>query len=203
MASSSSSRKMNKDEQVAQSEDHMPSWIEAFLENTFFNKCPSHPIRRNELNKYCINCDMSACQYCVSSGSHRHHQMLKIYRHVYKDVVSLSAMEKYVDCSYIQPYKCNKQLVISLNPLPHCGSTLNNEASCNICNRKLTEPNLYRYCSISCKVRAVSREPDDSVPSSISIQSPPPPPVENQEETSEPPKRKRSRKGTPHRAPFF
>ncbi|XP_061347846.1 protein RGF1 INDUCIBLE TRANSCRIPTION FACTOR 1-like [Gastrolobium bilobum] len=248
----SSSREGNKDEQEAQSEACKPRWLEDFLENTFFDSCTAHPCRRNELNKYCINCNMSLCQYCVSSGPHRHHKILKIYRHVYKDVVSLAAMEKYVDCSQIQPYKCNKRLVISLNPLPHCGSALNNEATCNICSRKLTEPDLYRYCSISCKVKAFLRKPDDSVPPFISIQSPPQekqeetsppfisiksppqetqdetsafipikfppeetqeetspfisiqsPPQETQEVTSEPPKRKRKRKGTPRRAPFF
>lgn len=58
----------------------------------------------------------------------------------------------------LQPYKCNKRLVISLNPLPHCGSTMYNEASCNTCNRKLTEPDLYRYCSISCKVMTIIQQ---------------------------------------------
>ncbi|KAL5125303.1 Uncharacterized protein HKD37_02G005542 [Glycine soja] len=198
------------DEQVAQRKIHKPRWLEAFLKKTFFDSCPSHPFRRNELNKYCINCNLSVCQYCVTLPPHRHHKILKIYRHVYKDVVSLTTMEKYIDTSQIQPYKCNKRLVISLNPLPHSGSTTNNEASCNICNRKLTEPDLYRYCSISCKVKAVLSKLDDSVPPFISIQTPlpPPPPLppsqEKQEETPEPHKlRERKRKGIPHRAPFF
>jgi len=170
---------------------HKPRWLEAFLRKIFFNSCSTHPFRKNELNKYCINCNLSVCQYCIASGPHRHHKILKIYRHVYKDVVSLATMEKYIDTSqiqvwyiiwyvfihakyfmyniqnecyklcvdlvpfWLQPYKCNKRLVISLNPLPHSGSTANNETSCNTCKRKLTEPDLYRYCSISCKVMTI------------------------------------------------
>ncbi|XP_029125057.1 uncharacterized protein LOC109788281 [Cajanus cajan] len=202
MVSASSPTQVNKDEQEVQRKIHKPRWLEGFLTKTFFDSCPTHPFRRNELNKYCINCNMSACQYCFSSGPHRHHKILKIYRHVYKDVVSLSAMEKYIDSSQIQPYKCNKRLVISLNPLPHCGSAINNEASCNTCNRKLSDPDLYRYCSITCKVKAVLSKPNDSDPPFISIQSIPPP-QENQEGGSEPQSQKKKRKGIPQRAPFF
>lgn len=81
-----------------------PKWLNGFLEKTFFDGCVAHPIRRNELSKYCINCKRSVCQYWMSSGAHRHHKMLKVYRHVYKDVVPLAAMEIYVDCSQIQVY---------------------------------------------------------------------------------------------------
>ena len=79
-----------------------PKWLSGFLEKTFFDGCVAHPIRRNELSKYYINCKRSVCQYCMSSGAHRHHKVLKVYRHVYKDVVPLAAMEIYVDCSQIQ-----------------------------------------------------------------------------------------------------
>ncbi|XP_060672214.1 protein RGF1 INDUCIBLE TRANSCRIPTION FACTOR 1-like [Ziziphus jujuba] len=102
----SSTSRLVKDEQVekdqVQQRNQQPEWLQAFLERTFFDTCVAHPIRRNELNKYCINCNASACQYCMSSGAHRHHRVLKIYRHVYKDVVSLGSMEKYIDCSQIQ-----------------------------------------------------------------------------------------------------
>ncbi|GMN28395.1 hypothetical protein TIFTF001_002020 [Ficus carica] len=47
------------------------------------------------------------------------------------DVVPLAAMEIYVDCSQIQPYKCNRQQVIALNPLPHSGPAACISASCN------------------------------------------------------------------------
>ncbi|XP_057442016.1 uncharacterized protein At3g50808-like [Lotus japonicus] len=131
-------------------------------------------------------------------------------------------MEKHIDCSEIQPYKCNKRLVISLCPLPHTGRSSNDEASCNTCSRRLTEPYLYRYCSISCKAIAVSKKPDDSIPPFMSIKeeeaSEPPNllevkkeetsepshlPEEKKEEFPEPSMRKRKRKGIPHRAPFF
>ncbi|XP_073221124.1 protein RGF1 INDUCIBLE TRANSCRIPTION FACTOR 1-like isoform X2 [Cicer arietinum] len=176
MMSSSSSKKMNEHEQEAQSEVHLPRWLEDFLGKEFFDTCSSHSIRRNELNIYCINCNVSACQSCVSIGSsHQDHMMLKIYRNIYKEVVSLTAMEKYIDCSQIQPFKCNKRLVLSLKRLPRCGSTLNDEASCN-------PSNPYQFCSISCMVKAISRQSDDSVPSVISIQTLPQeaPPQETQ-----------------------
>lgn len=89
----------------ADGNDHFnqkPEWLDTFLQRTFFGSCLIHQVRRNELNKYCVNCDLSACQYCVSLGPHKNHKLLKIYRHVYKDVVSLGAMEKYMDCSRIQ-----------------------------------------------------------------------------------------------------
>ncbi|KAF5957972.1 hypothetical protein HYC85_005197 [Camellia sinensis] len=51
------------------------------------------------------------------------------------------------------PYKCNKQLVIALNPLPHSGSQTSGEAACDTCSRKLLNPNTNHYCSIACKVQ--------------------------------------------------
>ncbi|XWS46448.1 hypothetical protein CRYUN_Cryun14cG0067900 [Craigia yunnanensis] len=170
------------------------------MQRSFFDSCSVHPIRRNEKNRYCINCDSSACQYCMASTTHRHHKILKIYRHVYKDVVSLGAMDNYIDCAEIQPYKCNKRLVIALNPLPHCGPTLNTEASCEICRRRLAEPHLYRYCSISCKVIAFERKSRDLDPPFLSIQSLN---KEKRKKLLEIEKPKHKRKGNPQRAPFF
>ncbi|XP_061340325.1 protein RGF1 INDUCIBLE TRANSCRIPTION FACTOR 1-like [Gastrolobium bilobum] len=186
------------DEQVDKA--YQPKWLEDFLSKAFFDPCTAHPSCRNELNKYCINCSVSVCQYCASSSTHCQHKMLKIYRHLFTDVVALAAMEKHFDCSQIQPYKCNKRLVIALKPLPHCGSAKRNEA-CNICGRKLAEPDLYDYCSISCKVKAVLSKLNDSVPASISTLSLH---QENKEETTEPSKWVNKRKRTtPRRAPFF
>ncbi|CAL9013056.1 unnamed protein product [Prunus brigantina] len=149
--SSSAFSLMQEVEAAVPSGNQKPEWLESFLGKTFFDDCLAHPIRKNELNKYCINCNKSACQYCTASGAHRLHRILKIYRHVYRDVVSLAAMEKYIDCSQIQPYRCNKRLVISLSPLPHSGPISNIGAACETCRRRLTEPELFRYCCIACK----------------------------------------------------
>ncbi|XP_050229513.2 protein RGF1 INDUCIBLE TRANSCRIPTION FACTOR 1-like [Mercurialis annua] len=191
------------EEEISQKKKKKPEWIEQFLERTFFESCTTHPIRRNERNRYCINCNLSACQYCMSSPIHRHHKILKIYRHVYKDVVSLGAMEKYLDCSQIQPYKCNKRLVISLNPLPHCGPLLN-IGVCDVCKRRLAEPELYSYCSISCKVTAFARKSSEMDPPFLCIQhtSTTSKSIRRTKE-SKPEHPKRKRKGIPCRAPFF
>ncbi|KAL6952062.1 hypothetical protein U1Q18_041424 [Sarracenia purpurea var. burkii] len=138
------------DERAAQRKGK-PEWVESFLQRTFFSSCAIHEPPKNELNKYCTDCNLSVCRHCIDAGSHAEHKVLQIYRHVYKDVVPLREMEKHIDCSKIQAYKCNKQLVIALNPLPHSGSQTTEEAACDKCKRKLLDPNANRYCSIACK----------------------------------------------------
>ncbi|KAK3000918.1 hypothetical protein RJ639_022414 [Escallonia herrerae] len=171
-------------------------WLGAFLKRTFFDACPMHEVRNNEQNRYCINCKLPACRYCLSAGYHAGHDALKIYRHVYKDVVPLSQMENQIDCSKIQPYKCNKKWVVSMKPLPHCGSgsLMHSDGSCNICKRRLNDPGLYRYCSIACKVEAFSRKMDHSKPPFLAIGNPP---------QFDAGTKMHRRKGIPHRAPLL
>ncbi|KAM3301480.1 protein RGF1 INDUCIBLE TRANSCRIPTION FACTOR 1 [Capsicum chacoense] len=171
---------------VAEPMKNIPPWLGSFLKRTFFGSCMVHAeLQKNDLNKYCITCDLDLCRYCISTNKHNDHELLKIYRHVYKDVVPLEEMENHVDCAKIQPYKCNKKWVIALNPLPHCGSgsLIAGDPTCYTCKRRLNDPGQFRFCCIACQVEVVCRKNEISL-GTIEM------------------KHKRKRKGIPHRAPF-
>ncbi|KAB2612352.1 hypothetical protein D8674_034668 [Pyrus ussuriensis x Pyrus communis] len=140
--------------QEVQNGNQKPKWLDSFVKIIFFDNCPGHNIPKNERNIYCVDCNTAACQYCIALGYHRYHQTLKIYRYVYQGAVALDAMKKHIDCSQIQPYRSNKQLVLSQTPLPRSKSKNDsdkNEGCCEICKRRLLEPDVNRYCSIICK----------------------------------------------------
>ena len=80
-----------------------PAWLDLFLaKETFFDDCSVHDFSKYYKNRYCINCDLALCQQCITSGSHEGHNILKIYRLVYKNVVREDEMENYMDCTKIQ-----------------------------------------------------------------------------------------------------
>ncbi|XP_071723262.1 uncharacterized protein [Rutidosis leptorrhynchoides] len=123
-------------------------------------------------------------------------------------------MEKYFDCSQIQPYRCNKNLVVSLHPLPSNGSIQTpEEICCKTCKRRLMDPYLFSFCCISCKVisfggdqmavNGIANNNVEVINPVANIEEPPVPvPVPGAiiEATN---RRQRNRKGKPVRAPFY
>ncbi|KAK4437134.1 hypothetical protein Salat_0047300 [Sesamum alatum] len=193
---------IQRNENAIQGANNVPKWLDQFLEKTFFRKCSAHHLRKNDLNRYCITCNASACKHCIATGVHIEHKVLTIYRHVYQDVVPLNQMENHLDCSKIQTYKCNKKWVISLTPLPHTGSGLliEGDGACKVCKRKLTErSDRFCFCSIACKFQAISRRNRIQFRLRAKKTSQTKVAVYQQASTSES-KRKRSRKGVPRRA---
>ncbi|XP_051115836.1 protein RGF1 INDUCIBLE TRANSCRIPTION FACTOR 1-like [Andrographis paniculata] len=95
---------------------------------------------------------MVICKHCVKNGHHNAHTILTVHRHLHQDVIPLSELETLIDCSKIKPYRSNNKWVISVNPLPHIGSSSVNENSgvCNVCKRRLNPK--FRLCSLTCKV---------------------------------------------------
>ncbi|KAM7267147.1 hypothetical protein ACFE04_009313 [Oxalis oulophora] len=91
-------------------------------------------------------------------------------------------MKQYLDCDQIQPYKCNKLMVVSLNPLPHNGVTIYaDEISCKTCKRKLMDPDVVDYCSILCKTIAFDKKRNKNVPPFLSLANV----IEDEEENGE------------------
>ncbi|XP_024973566.1 uncharacterized protein LOC112512017 isoform X1 [Cynara cardunculus var. scolymus] len=135
----------------------------------------------------------------MSDGTHDHHRVLRIYRLAHMNVVPLNIINEHLDCSGIQPYRCNERFVLALHPLPHCGTGRYKQYnSCRFCSRKLRHPNEYQFCSIACKI-------NDEKPTAKESTIKPPAPEDDagagtghSDKRSSP--RKRSRKGVPMRA---
>ncbi|PWA67400.1 hypothetical protein CTI12_AA317570 [Artemisia annua] len=134
-------------------------WIFLFLERTFFVACRTHIIGNN-LNRYCIDCNLAACRNCISEKNHADHRVISIYRLTHQDVVAVDEINQHIDCTGIQPYSSNGRLVLSLRPLPHRNSgSLKKEISCHTCMRRLMEPTYYSFCSLACKFQNSNLKP--------------------------------------------
>ncbi|KAM1826922.1 hypothetical protein ACFX13_026224 [Malus domestica] len=100
-----------------------PEWLDSFIKIIFFDACPDHPVDKNEKNRYlnernryCVDCNTAACQYCIDSGDHRHHRTLQIYHYIYQGAVPLDAMKKHMDCSQIQVKAFSRKASASVPP---------------------------------------------------------------------------------------
>ncbi|KAK9950973.1 hypothetical protein M0R45_006436 [Rubus argutus] len=197
MNSSSSSPSSMEQVSKAVVQQEKPEWIGGFLEEASLIAASAHPIRGSQLNRYCTTCKLSGCQYCMTAGRrHRHHKILKIYRHVYQDAVLLSEMEKHLDCSQIL---CNQLLVIAVKPLPHLGGPT--KSRCKTCSRRVTRP--YRYCCLDCQVEALSSKSSGSSSAARFLGNHTSPNMVNKKRAPKPEHSLNKRKGKPSRAPFF
>ncbi|GFQ00224.1 hypothetical protein PHJA_002166400, partial [Phtheirospermum japonicum] len=138
----------------------------------FFEKCTSHDLPKNELNRFCITCEASIFRLYVKNSGHKDHKVL-----TYQNAVSIREIDIHIHCDNIQSYKCNKKWVVSLNPLSRNGSDLHIESdgACYVCKRKLIYPTIFYFSPLH-------RDVD--------------------QHREKPSKRKRNRKGVPHRMPF-
>ncbi|XP_057992295.1 protein RGF1 INDUCIBLE TRANSCRIPTION FACTOR 1-like [Hevea brasiliensis] len=68
-----------------------------FQHHFFFGTCMFHPsVKKNGLDRFCIDCLSSLCSNRVPA--HAHHQLIKIRRYIYNDVVNLQdLLEKNIE----------------------------------------------------------------------------------------------------------
>ncbi|XVE74651.1 hypothetical protein DITRI_Ditri12bG0034400 [Diplodiscus trichospermus] len=131
----------------------VPPWVVVMYNTIFFRNCVSHPNeKKNELDRFCIDCLLSFCSHCLSS--HAIHKHVKIRRYIYSDVINRQDLSKLFNCSGIQTYHTNKAKVLFLNRRTHQQQQQQQsnlrDYSCTICGKSLQDNSL--YCSIACKV---------------------------------------------------
>ncbi|KAA8532447.1 hypothetical protein F0562_032480 [Nyssa sinensis] len=154
------------------SQKRKPEWLSALLHSKFFGSCIDHPdLRKNEMNVFCIDCNLCFCKHCITSSTHCFHRWLQICKYVYHDVVRVQDIQKHLDCSKIQTYKINGEKAVHLNPRPQLKEPKPSKSSCEACGRHIQDlPN--RFCSIACKVSMVTEMPKDENHKMISFPIP-------------------------------
>mmetsp|Transcript_25809 Transcript_25809/g.48997 ORF Transcript_25809/g.48997 Transcript_25809/m.48997 type:complete len:259 (-) Transcript_25809:503-1279(-) len=135
----------------------MSRWLTGLLGAKFFEACHKHPaLKKNERNYYCLDCRGNTfCQHCL--GLHQGHEVLQVRRYVYHDVVRVQDLEKHLDCKSIQTYIINGANVVFLRERPQPKPIKTHSKQCHTCHRSLQDN--YRYCSLACKMTAVSGAP--------------------------------------------
>ncbi|XP_010541173.1 PREDICTED: uncharacterized protein At3g50808-like [Tarenaya hassleriana] len=168
-----------------------PAWLEGLMAETFFASCGVHEgwSHKNEKNVFCLTCCVSLCPHCVPF--HQSHPLLQVRRYMYQDVVLLSDLENFIDCSYIKPYTLNGAKVIYLNQRAQTSAVSSNV--CRHCYKVIQEP--FHFCSLSCKVDHLISQYADL--SSIILYR-----LDDDDDGNSERKGSR-RKGVPHRAPFY
>ncbi|XP_024989867.1 uncharacterized protein LOC112524321 [Cynara cardunculus var. scolymus] len=174
----------------------VPPWVFIMI-NIAYEECTIHSNAKdnNKFDRFCIDCLGSFCSKC--SSNHHGHNYIKIRRYVYCEVISRPDFQKHFDCSGIQGYISNSNKVLFLKKRKPQQQRLAEQQNsrdhrCIVCKLSLTDSS---YCSIQCKVSAMSPELA-TVDNNVSIN-------EGERDpaliTS---KRKRLRKGIPQRAPL-
>ncbi|KAM7254830.1 hypothetical protein ACFE04_020071 [Oxalis oulophora] len=134
----------------------VPRWLIVMYKMIFFSSCMVHEnAKKNELDRFCIDCLCSFCSHCIPT--HSRHRHVKIRRYVYRDVINREDLSKLFNCSGIQSYHTNKTKVLFLKQRyqqqPQVQQQCCNSkyySSCIVCDRSLQDNSL--YCSIACKV---------------------------------------------------
>ncbi|KAH9794581.1 B box-type domain-containing protein [Citrus sinensis] len=79
----------------------VPPWVIVMYKTMFFRNCMVHPnTKKNEQDRFCIDCLCSFCSHCIPA--HTRHKHVKIRRYVYSDVINRHDLCKLFNCSGIQ-----------------------------------------------------------------------------------------------------
>lgn len=137
------------------------TWLRRLCSCTFFGTCEEHLTqRRNECTFFCLDCNDTEglCNFCLPA--HRNCRLLQLRRYVYRDVVKLGDIQKFMDASGVQTYVVNHAKAIFISAKDRqptgCYFRTDSTSTCRACGRGLREGSL--YCSLNCKVANYSNQ---------------------------------------------
>ncbi|KAK8526211.1 hypothetical protein V6N12_020690 [Hibiscus sabdariffa] len=163
----------------------VPPWVIVMYNTIFFENCVSHPDeKKNELDRFCIDCLKSFCSHCLSS--HALHKHIKTYHTNKAKVLFLKQRTQ----SHQQQQRSNSR-----------------DCRCSICDKGLQD-NTSLYCSIACKVLDIHRDEESEETSNHKLMGC----LQHEEDDQEiyvrlpltkKPRLRQTRKGVPLRSPMF
>ncbi|KAJ4789956.1 PLATZ transcription factor family protein [Rhynchospora pubera] len=98
-----------------------PAWLETMLITQFFTPCDHHPdMPRNERNLFCTDCSECSLAFCIycRSNHHANHRIVQIRRSSYHEVVRVVEVEGLIDVKGVHTYIINSAKVFFLNERP-------------------------------------------------------------------------------------
>ncbi|KAG9440853.1 hypothetical protein H6P81_021018 [Aristolochia fimbriata] len=130
--------------------DLAPQWLWRLLFTDLYTSCPWH---RHPRRRFCMTCLGEAlCDFCTRTHP-PHHPILEVHKVSGSASLRIDDVKKLMDVSNIHPFVINHHRVVRLHrelvkkPVKgHC---------CFNCSKTLHDSN-YQFCSIACKIEAIS-----------------------------------------------
>ncbi|KAB2066014.1 hypothetical protein ERO13_A09G122900v2 [Gossypium hirsutum] len=176
-------------------------WLKPLLRTKFYSSCECNSAK--PCSFFCRDCMGSAfCEDCLYHP-HKHvgHQSLRVYKSSSRVGLRVKSIRKLMDVSDIQPYTCNSSKLVYINRKgrnDHVNRINGRKVDkCDVCGHEL-QCYSSKFCSIECKVQSeieVEETEEEEVGISIS--------TTRLLQVDPKSFRKRMRKGTPLRSPFF
>ncbi|CAM6121659.1 unnamed protein product [Calypogeia fissa] len=151
----------------------LPIWLPGFVEPEYFTECHEHihhnaksragdqgSTKKGDRNYYCVDCCKGPLCETGRQVEHGGHTVLQVRKASHTDAIRVNDIAKLVDIEHIQTYTINGAKIVFLPSRPQAKPAKGSPRYCEMCNRSLQD--LVRFCSLSCKMKAIINRPGDA-----------------------------------------
>lgn len=153
--------------------NYVPSWLPGFVQPEYFTECTEHihhnaksraadqsSTKKGDRNYYCVDCGKGPLCETGRQVEHGGHRVLQVRKASHTDAIRVNDIAKLLDIEHIQTYTINGAKIVFLPSRPQAKPAKGSPRYCEICNRSLQD--LVRFCSLSCKMKAIINRPGDA-----------------------------------------